>query len=368
MKITPYSPKKIQRFPVNLIRSFATLTALTVFTHAGAQSNATVQDLAIEVESLKAIVKAQQDEIQNLRNKMDDFIPTKRETEEVKTIVQEVLADPEVQAGIMEPGPTAGHDGKNFFFANSDKSFGMKVSGQIQGRYMYNNREGDTIDGDELGFQLRRAKVNFKGHIANPKMNYNVTVASDRKVNSLDLEDAVFQYKFGETLNLEVGRRKLPFLREELTSSKRQLPVERSSVNEFFTLNRGEGLWFNLKSRGGSAKATVAISDGQNSGNIGGGPTKNNDFDADRTDFAITTRGDLKFGGNFKQMDDFAAWSGEDSAFFLSLLTLTSTKRLFQDDGSIAAIVRRPSGGSADFLCINFSACLKLQNVSGNSG
>ena len=36
--------------------------------------------------------------------------------------------------------------------------------------------------------------------------------------------------------------------------------------------------------------------------------------------------------------------------------------------GSMAATVNRPKGGSDAFLPMNFKACLKLQNVSGNSG
>ena len=36
--------------------------------------------------------------------------------------------------------------------------------------------------------------------------------------------------------------------------------------------------------------------------------------------------------------------------------------------GSIAATVIKPSGGEVAVLCTNLSACLKLQNVSGNSG
>jgi hypothetical protein len=49
-------------------------------------------------------------------------------------------------------------------------------------------------------------------------------------------------------------------------------------------------------------------------------------------------------------------------------VTLRSTRRLFQIFGRSAATVISPSGGDNARFRMNFSACLKLQNVSGNSG
>ena len=39
-----------------------------------------------------------------------------------------------------------------------------------------------------------------------------------------------------------------------------------------------------------------------------------------------------------------------------------------QGSGNIAATVSKPNGGNEARLWMNFSACLKLQNVSGNFG
>ena len=60
--------------------------------------------------------------------------------------------------------------------------------------------------------------------------------------------------------------------------------------------------------------------------------------------------------------------SAQARSFSRSFRTLTSTTRFAQSAGSIAATVNRPSGGNAAFFRMNFNACLKLQNVSGNSG
>ena len=45
-----------------------------------------------------------------------------------------------------------------------------------------------------------------------------------------------------------------------------------------------------------------------------------------------------------------------------------STRRFSQSAGNMAATVSKPSGWVEAFLRMNFKACLKLQNVSGNNG
>ena len=60
--------------------------------------------------------------------------------------------------------------------------------------------------------------------------------------------------------------------------------------------------------------------------------------------------------------------SAHRRSFSASLRTFRSTSRFSHGRGSIAATVSSPSGGKEAFLRMNFSACLKLQKVSGNSG
>ena len=60
--------------------------------------------------------------------------------------------------------------------------------------------------------------------------------------------------------------------------------------------------------------------------------------------------------------------SAQARSFSRSGRTFTSTRRFSHSAGSIAATVSSPSGGSEARLPMNFKTCLKLQNVSGNSG
>ena len=284
--------------------------ALTSIAAVGAPL--TLDDLFRELEALKAIVQSQQAEIAELRAGLVDKKAPEAGT--AKASVRET--ETETRGALLEDPPRAGHDGKRLLISSDDKSFDLQIGGQLQVRYLYNKRKGASIDEVESGFQIRRGKVNFKGHVLDPKLTYYVQVATGHMVNDVGLEDAVIGFRPTEALLIEAGRRKLPFLRAELNSSTRFMAVERATVTEFFTLNRAEGLWFNYKPNS-SLKTTVVISDGSNSGNIGGGASGNNDFDKDRSDFAITARADWKLAGNFGQMEDFAAWKGEPPAGFI---------------------------------------------------
>ena len=51
-----------------------------------------------------------------------------------------------------------------------------------------------------------------------------------------------------------------------------------------------------------------------------------------------------------------------------SRVTFKSTRRFDQSAGSMVATVSSPNGGEPARFRMNFSACLKLQNVSGHSG
>lgn len=249
-----------------------------------------------------------------LEAKQNDTWLNERRAEEVKSLVREVLSDADTRASLLANGLSAGHNGKHFFLASEDGSFVLNAGAQIQFRYIYNsrNRAGAAVDENEFGFQLRRAKLFFNGHIGSPRITYAIGLQTARNSETVFLDHAWFGYKLMDGVTVYGGESKAPFLREELTSSKRQLAVERSSVNEFFTAGRVQGVWTKIEVDD-HTKLTVAITDGVNSGEAGG--TK--DFHNDISDFALTARVDMRLAGQWAQMKDFAAWSGEETAMFV---------------------------------------------------
>lgn len=240
-------------------------------------------------------------------------------SDEVRAIVAEMLADAETRTSLLQSGATAGHDDK-FFLASGDGNFRLNVSGQIQFRYYLNFRDDNGGEDDfESGFQTRRTKLTFDGHVIDPNLFYKVQGNFDRDGGSFTLEDAYVGYQWDNGFNLLWGQFKLPFLREELVSSRYQLAADRSLMNEVFNQGWSQGIQLNYKAE--DWQILVAFSDGFNS--------QNSDFATDRTlaansffasgesDWAFTGRGEYKFAGTWEQFKDFTSKSGSDFGFLL---------------------------------------------------
>lgn len=275
---------------------------------------------------LKAEMAALRARVAELEGRQNEAWLNERRAEEVKTLVKEVLTDADTRASLLEGGMTAGHNGQNFWIGSEDGSFLLKICGQIQVRY-YGDFQNNTTSTDQEagGFEVSRAKVEFAGHISSPKFTYALRLAVDEANNNVFAEKITIGHELMDGLWIVLGEDKAPFLREELVSSANQLAVERSLVNEFFTLGYVQGLWVNWNAHE-QVNLSVAISDGARSGEqgtsvtaIGGSPMTGGikPYDVDGTDFAITARGDVLIMGTWDQLADFTAWSGQDTSVSL---------------------------------------------------
>jgi hypothetical protein len=224
-------------------------------------------------------------------------------TDEVRAIVAEMLADAQNRSSLLAGG-SGGHDG-NFYLADDAGNFRLNVSGQIQFRYVIGFRDEDNADDDfTTGFQTRRTKLEFSGHVVNPNWTYKVVGAFDRDGGSFNLEDAYVGYNFGNGWRVKMGQFKAPFLREELVSSKYQLAAERSVVNELFNQDYSQGL--ELRYEAADWRVMAAFTDGFG--------TRNTDYPngAGGADYALTGRGEWKFAGDWKDFEDFTSKAGQN--------------------------------------------------------
>lgn len=222
-------------------------------------------------------------------------------SDQVRAVVAEMLADAENRSSLLAGG-NGGHDG-NFYLADDMGNFRLNLSGQMQFRYLMNFRDEDSnTDEFEPGFQTRRTKLAFSGHVINPNWTYKVEGGFDRDGGSFNLEDAFVGYNFGNGFRVKMGQFKTPFLREELVSSRYQLAVERSVMNEVFNQGRSQGV--ELRYEANDWRFMAAFSDGFNS--------ENTDFDSDaEADWALTGRFEFKFAGDWKDFEDFTSKSGQ---------------------------------------------------------
>lgn len=282
---------------------------------AASAMTSSAQAETVNVEAELAALRA---EIASLKAEQDQEWLNERRAEQVKSLIADVLADAETRSTLMNDGMYAGHDGKKYFLASADGSFKMNVSGQVQARYIWNSAENTGGDDNLSGFQMRRIKLKFNGHIGDPKIKYKLTLAADRD-NGHDTQGDVYaevaslHYGLADGVEVYGGRLKAPFARGELTSSSRQLTVERSSVTDTFTIGHVEGFGAKFEVSE-NIKANVMFNDGQNSGEYDAGIA---DWNSDNTDGAFTGRVDVKLAGDWGQMKDTTAWSGEDFAAFV---------------------------------------------------
>jgi phosphate-selective porin OprO/OprP len=226
-----------------------------------------------------------------------------QDTDEVRAVVSEMLADAQNRSSLLAGG-NGGHDG-NFYLADDAGNFRLNVSGQVQFRYLLNFRDETTNsdqDDFESGFQTRRTKIAFSGHVINPNWTYKVEGAFDRDGGSFNLEDAYVQYNFGNGFRAKWGQFKLPFLREELVSSRYQLAADRSVANEFFNQDRAQGIEIRYEQE--AWRVAAAFSDGF--------ATDNTDFNSGaEADWAATGRVEFKFAGDWKDFEDFTSKPGQ---------------------------------------------------------
>ncbi|MEM1356400.1 MAG: porin [Planctomycetota bacterium] len=266
-----------------------------------------------EVEQLRAEMAQMRAEMAQLKAQQEGDWLNEARAAEVRGLINEVMADANTRASLLQEGALAGIDSKGkVFLKSADGDFSMNLSGQIQFRYTFNNYEGR---GDESisGFSMRRSKLKVAGDIAED-WSYTLVFAGDRDggtSGNVFWEDAVIHYEISPELTVNVGVKKLPFARQELISSTRQVAVDRGFATEFFTLNRGEGV--ELEYEKDNLRGWVMLSDGTNNPysdfNVTGGGAAH--------DFAITARGDYMAIGDDWGQSKHAFGGVEDTHLFI---------------------------------------------------
>ena len=141
-----------------------------------------------------------------------------------------------------EQGFLLGEESKGFTVKAAENT-DMSVRIRLQPRF----DAGDLIKSDEAtptsyesetDFYLRRIRLELGGHLVK-NLKYNLTLEGDKnsKVpgkssNEVKIQYAYGEYKFADPLSVRFGKAKLPYSRVSLTSSSKQLLVERPFSTE----------------------------------------------------------------------------------------------------------------------------------------
>jgi phosphate-selective porin OprO/OprP len=161
--------------------------------------------------------------------------------------------------------------GKGIGFASADSSFTLAMSGRIQSM---SEERHELNDGSTMAdFFIRRCRLNFQGTAYHKSFTYriqlgfaqrDITADNTAAQNNLILRDAMLYYAPNKWLRLGFGQTKLPGNKQRMVSSANLQLVERSIVNNNFTLDRDKGIWVFTNFQLGKSilKATMAISSG----------------------------------------------------------------------------------------------------------
>ncbi|MBT8484651.1 MAG: hypothetical protein HKO59_10015 [Phycisphaerales bacterium] len=285
---------------------------------------AQLQAMQGEMQLLRADNERMQDEIDRLRVETSDNWLTETRADEIRTLVSDVLADADLRTNHLQNGLAAGWS-EHFYLASPDGRFKLQLDGQIQTRFIWSYH--DQRDRHRSGYEVTRSKLTLRGNVFGPDVSYLIRTDHTRNEPGLVtglyfMQDVWIGFQLDNEWSLRAGQFKLPYNREELISSSRQMAVERSLVNENMNIGRSQGVELSFVDE--TAKFMLATSDG-GSDNLGGFgnllgtfPPYSNALDED-VEWAFTTRYELKAAGTWNQFTDFTSRPEEEFGLLFGL-------------------------------------------------
>jgi phosphate-selective porin OprO/OprP len=282
----------------------------------GGSLHETLKAMQEEMAKLRQDNQAMKDQIDELRAKTDaDWITEARATE-IRSLVQDVLADSDSRASMLDDGVMAGWS-EHFFLADAFGRFLLQVDGMMQFRYVYSLRDGfDSQDDNRDGFEVTRTRLTFRGHVYSEDLQYLVRIEATPHpptgvaAGVFSVLDSWARYEFTNEWSVRIGQFKLPFMREELVSESERLAVEQSLMNLNLSVGRSQGV--ELAYHDSQNAWSIVASDGLSSrgsvlGGLMGGPRTNTSAIASNVEFALTSRFERLLAGSWEQFEDFTS-------------------------------------------------------------
>jgi len=292
-----------------------------------------LEQMQREIESLRKDNSSMKSEIDRLQSQVGTDWLTQQRADEIRGLVADVLADADTRASLLQGSQFAGWN-EHFFLASPDGRFKLQLEGQLQIRFVWNRQKGPG-DGTRYGFENTRTKLTFRGHVFSPDTTYLIRGNFSREQltttnpgGSTDhggvfqLQDAWIQQQLTHEWSIRAGQFKLPFTREELVSSERQLMVERSLINNSENLGRSQGVQIDYY--GDIYSISFAVSDGGHDqlggfGTIAGTVPENTTALTLLSEYAFTGRVQWLIAGTWEQFSDFTSPIGETFGMMLGV-------------------------------------------------
>ena len=117
-----------------------------------------------QIKQLNDLVQELRTEVSELKMSKSEKWLTEQRANEIRGLVHDVLADADTRTNLLGSSATAGYNG-GAFLVSEDGNWKLKINGQLQSRWIYNDASGQD---DAHGFEQRRTKLKFAGHIIDP--------------------------------------------------------------------------------------------------------------------------------------------------------------------------------------------------------
>ena len=321
------------------------------FAEDAAQRGMSAQEVAQALDELRAANAALAAQNAALSGKVDalersvngDDWLTGARVVEIRGIVGDMLADAGDRVSLSGDGALAGWDPAKggFHIDSADGSMRLSVMGQVQARWAGSFKRdaglpADAPETDEWGFEMRRVRVFFGGHVVDPSWTFQFAPAWARgsvPVGSAtgSLDNAWIRKDFGGGVALRMGQFKPQFMREEQVFSLFMQAVERTTVNEAFSPRWSQGLQLELGGRdddrarldlfyGDAFRAGTSVrplADDLPAGTFAG--SQNTDFRTNLSRYATTARVEWLGAGSWRLMRDFDSFRGAGSGWLVGL-------------------------------------------------
>ena len=330
-----------------ITRGLATCVALggLASTASGAPPVEELHRLANEIQALRTANDAL---VERLDEQETNPSLDEQRVHELRGITQAVLDDARLRTARSGSGRSVGYvPGAGFQLASQDGDFTLRISGQLQVRWAFNDnpsrqdyepadyvRAGAGLPSEATGnrsgwgFSVPRAKIGFRGTMFDEAWSWRVRGKFSSTTGDFGFEDVWIRHGSGDGLELTIGQFKAPFLRESLVSSRFQLAVDRSVVNQFFGMRRGLGVGVRYRNETISLHGYYG-----NGGSTALDASARNTSSADNpTQYAFAGRLEYKLSGDWDQFRTLTGGVGQETGVMIGLAGMAQEYR-----GSVSA-------------------------------
>ena len=303
-----------QAFGKQESRTMSFATKAGIFVGAAAFSGMAVAGTGEASNDLQSRLEAAEARIAELSAQQNSDWLTEQRAEQVRGLVQDVLADADTRASLQGNGATSGYN-DGFFVQSADGKWSVKINGVFQERWNLGS-QGDstalTTNGNDtqFGFETTRALLNFSGMLAGEAF-YNVRLDWSPYNDNNGLSDDQLEWAYGgwhvdDTWSVQVGRQKFDVMRGFMVNAEDQQAIERSSYTYYWNTS---AITNGLKLVGNTdqARYNVMFSNGSDGGGAG---SANSSWLVNNEGWAITGRGEWLLEGTWGQFDEMGSSMG----------------------------------------------------------